>query len=56
MTIITLPIGASLDTLKRRICEQVPDIEITVLDLAIDAAGLLLALLKARPDVTIAWA
>ena len=57
MTTIELPIGATADTLKRCICNQLADLDPTIFDAVPhgDAAGVLLALLRTREDVKIVW-
>ena len=57
MSTIKLTFGADADTLKRCICKQLTDLDPTIFDAVPhgDAAGVLLALLRTREDVKIAW-
>ena len=58
MITIHLPQGATADALRRAICHELPDVTpalLQALDRAVDAAGVLLALLKAREDVQVRW-
>ena len=58
MITIHLPAGATADTLRRAICHELPDVTpalLQALDRAVDAAGVLLALLRAREDITVKW-
>ena len=57
MTTIKLTFGADADKLKRCICNQLADLDPTIFDAVPhgDAAGVLLALLRTREDVKIAW-
>ena len=57
MTTVTLPIGASDDTLKRCIYLQVPDIDPAIFDRVPrgDAAGVVRELIEGRPDVKVEW-
>ncbi len=58
MITIELPAGATADTLKRAICHALPDLDsatVAALDRAVDAAGVLLALLRAREDIAVKW-
>lgn len=58
MKTITLPIGATTDTLIRRICEQLPDVDTQIFRRVTrnsQGADVVAALLKERADVAIDW-
>ena len=52
---ITLPIGATADTLKRCIYRALPTIDPAIFDRAQSAADVLLALNQAREDIQVRW-